>query len=170
MLNLLASRDEVRQRLPGEFGALAVECNAMVNAREAGDGRLRESEQRYADMLDGVDMLAITLEHEGRLTHCNDALLRLTGWTRDEVIGQPWAQHFVAPGSARAIDLPGLTRGDRSSRSEGHLLTRAGEHRMIGWAHTWTKPIEFGPFLTELAALLTGRHPTAHPRTDTVSG
>ena len=38
-------------------------------------------------MLDNVDLLSLMLDGEARITYCNDYLLQLTGWARDEVIG-----------------------------------------------------------------------------------
>jgi PAS domain S-box-containing protein len=133
-------RRDVRadERLPGEFRALAQEFNGMIGAREASEARLRESERRYAETLDGVDMLALTLTPEGLLSYCNDALLRLTGWQRGEVIGQSWARQFLPPDSAQMKNyLHGLVGdGEARARSEGHIVTRAGERRLIRWAHT----------------------------------
>ncbi len=126
------------ESLPGEFKVLAQEFNRMIDAREASEARLRESERRYAEMLDGVDMLAVTLTQEGLLSYCNNAVLRLTGWQRGEVIGQSWARHFLPPDSPELKSyLHDQAAGDdHPARSEGHIVTRSGQRRLIRWAHT----------------------------------
>jgi PAS domain S-box-containing protein len=132
-------RDDTRadEALPGDFGTLAHEFNRMIDARVASEAQLRESERRYAEMLDGVDMLAITVDADGRLVYCNDALLRLTGWERDAVIGQSWARQFLPPDSPELRDfLQGQQAGATwPARSEGHVVTRSGERRLVRWSH-----------------------------------
>src|SRR5258708_15043253 len=60
---------------------------------------LRESERRFRDMLANLHLLSLMLDREGRITHCNDYLLRLTGWTAEEVLGRNWFELFVPAGS-----------------------------------------------------------------------
>ena len=37
------------------------------------------------------------MDCEGRITYCNDYLLSLTGWQREEVFGRNWFDLFVPP-------------------------------------------------------------------------
>ena len=48
-------------------------------------------------MLGNVELVSIMLDREARITYCNDYLLRLTGWKREEVIGKNWWDIFVPP-------------------------------------------------------------------------
>ena len=132
------------EKLPGEFSKLACEFNHMIDAREASEARLAESERRYAAMLDGVDMVAINLDTNDRLLYCNDALLRLTGWSRTEVLGEPWSRRFLPAehhGQTEAL-LASLApdQGEPAdtllpARHENEILTRSGQRRLMRWAN-----------------------------------
>ena len=58
---------------------------------------MRESERRFSDMLGNVELVSLMLDREARITYCNDYLLRLTGWPREEVIGKNWFELFMPP-------------------------------------------------------------------------
>lgn len=126
------------EELPGEFRTLAREFNAMIDAREASEARLVESERRYAAMLDGVDLLAITVALDGQLLYANDALSRLTGWSHDELLTGDWTR-LVMP--ADSTDVFAALRSSAARevpvppRQDGVLLTRDGRRRRIRWAN-----------------------------------
>jgi len=57
---------------------------------------LRASEQRYRALFEANSDAVYTIDVSGRFTSCNDALVRLAGYSREELIGQPFAP-LVAP-------------------------------------------------------------------------
>ena len=126
------------ETLPGEFRALAHEFNAMIDAREASEAQLVESERRYAAMLDGVDLLAITVALDGRLLYANDALARLTGWSVEDLLQGDWTR-LVLPEHATDIFAGLRVTAAREvpvpPRQDGVLLTRDGRRRRIRWAN-----------------------------------
>src|SRR6185436_13048873 len=58
---------------------------------------LRESERRFSDLLQNVELVSLMLDREARITYCNEYLLRLTGWRHEEVIGRSWFDLFIPP-------------------------------------------------------------------------
>jgi diguanylate cyclase (GGDEF)-like protein/PAS domain S-box-containing protein len=105
--------------------------------RDAGIAHRLESDRFLLHMLDNVQLLAVTLDARGRIGFCNDYLLQLTGWTREEVLGQDWTALFLPPG---AQAQPGL-EARRAGRSdawhhENQIVTRGGERRTIRWSNT----------------------------------
>lgn len=59
-----------------------------VTERKEIEASLRASEERFREMLENVELLAMTLDLQGNVTFCNDYLLRLTGYAREEILGQ----------------------------------------------------------------------------------
>jgi two-component system cell cycle sensor histidine kinase/response regulator CckA len=107
-----------------------------VTDRKRGAEELRESERRFSDMLRNLELVAMMLDRNGQLTYCNDYLLRLTGWTRDEVIGGNWVELFVPPEIRVALrgaygEL--LANTPVTWHYENEILTRAGGRRLIRW-------------------------------------
>src|SRR5262249_15571474 len=90
---------------------------------------LAASERRMSEMLANVNLIAITLDTEGRLTYCNDYLLRLTGWQREEVIGHSWFERFLPRNDAQAhARFSDLLRSDPVAlHGERAIVTRTGE-------------------------------------------
>jgi len=97
---------------------------------------LGESERRYSDMLGNLDLVAAMLDSEGRITYCNDYLLRLTGWRHEEIVGRNWFEVLTPPeirGSKLRAQLSGQPR---APHHESEILTRAGERRLIHWSNS----------------------------------
>lgn len=57
----------------------------------------KEFEQRFRNTLNTMQLAAVTLNPMGQITFCNDFLLKLTGWSRDEIINGDWFETFVHP-------------------------------------------------------------------------
>lgn len=96
---------------------------------------LRESERRFSDMLQNVELLSLMLDREARITYCNDYLLRLSGWAREEVIGRSWFELFIPPANTDLKDIFStlLANSPEAWHYENEILTRAGERRLIRW-------------------------------------
>ncbi len=103
------------------------------------NGELRESERRFSDLLGNVELISMMLDREARITYCNDYLLRLTGWEREEVIGKTWWDIFVPPelSDLKGIVFPRLLDNQPEARHhENDIVTRSGERRLIRWNNT----------------------------------
>ncbi|MGA2549272.1 MAG: EAL domain-containing protein [Burkholderiaceae bacterium] len=116
-----------------------------ITDRKLAEDALRESDRRFSEMLENVELLSLMLDREGRITYCNEYLLRLTDWQSDEVQGRDWNE-FVAPNPSTSdaardnVDQrPATTFGPHASISPHHeseILTRTGERRLVRWNST----------------------------------
>jgi diguanylate cyclase (GGDEF)-like protein/PAS domain S-box-containing protein len=71
------------------------------------------------------------------VTFANDALLALTGWTREEALGSDWFERFAAEGPALRPAFARLLAGAPGpAHYENAVLTRAGERRLVAWDNT----------------------------------
>ncbi len=104
----------------------------IVASKEA----LQNSERRFTDLLRAVHLLSVMLDLEGRITYCNDYLLSLTGWQRDEVIGRNWFVVFLRedPVTATQRFTGILARSIQSWERENEIVTRTGQRRTIHWS------------------------------------
>ncbi|HSO77187.1 MAG TPA: PocR ligand-binding domain-containing protein, partial [Bacteroidales bacterium] len=112
-----------------------IELNKSIRERE---DELHEGERRYSDMLSKVDLISITLDMNARVTFCNDYLLRLTGWSREEVIGANWFKMFIPHEDNKLKRTFSAVLHDEPStwHYENRILTRKGEFRTIRWNNT----------------------------------
>jgi PAS domain S-box-containing protein/diguanylate cyclase (GGDEF)-like protein len=97
---------------------------------------LQESERRFSEMLGKVRLVSMMLDREARVTYCNDFLLQLTGWRRQEVLGRNWFEVFIPPENVRPLsDTFAVLLADQlaAKHREDEILTRSGERRLIRW-------------------------------------
>jgi len=103
---------------------------------------LRESERRFRELLENVHMVAVTLDRDGKTTFCNDFLLRLTGWSREEILGQTWFDMFIPQDAADQVKTmfrQAIATGELPFHFENPIVTRSGERRIIVWYNTLLK-------------------------------
>src|SRR5262249_36739648 len=68
-----------------------------ITAQAEADLSRVEFERPYRSLLENVDLHAVTLDIDGRATFVNDAFVRMSGYTRDELIGEDWFEMMIAP-------------------------------------------------------------------------
>jgi|tagenome__1003787_1003787.scaffolds.fasta_scaffold20989596_6 PAS domain S-box-containing protein len=111
---------------------------ALANARLTTElrARLKElgaSERRWRELLEGVNLIAVSLDLEGRIQYANPFLAELTGWERDELIGRDWLETFN-PEEREYLER--MRRADVLAYEENFVTTRTGERRTIAWSNT----------------------------------
>ncbi|MGB5669594.1 MAG: PAS domain S-box protein [Sedimenticolaceae bacterium] len=123
------------------LGLMAVLAYLLASAtvhRRAAEAQ-RSYEQRFRQTLEDIGLVALMVDPQGRLTFCNHFLLELTGWRRDEVIGNEWITHFVPDeqrGAVRAVLERLEHHGEIPAQFEGDVCTRDGGRRLIAWNNT----------------------------------
>ena len=117
-------------------GLFANQAALAVHTRRAQDAR-RASERQFRELLENAQLVAMLLDTAGRVTFCNDYLLRLLGCDRDQVIGQDWFARFVAP--ELHLDhayRDAIRQGAIFAHHENPILTASGSTRLIAWNNT----------------------------------
>lgn len=85
-----------------------------------------------------VELIALTVDKHGGVTFCNDYFLRLTGWKREEVIGQDYFSKFIHEKDAdvKKLFFDTIENGTIPSHLENPILTKSGGLRQIAWSNT----------------------------------
>jgi diguanylate cyclase (GGDEF)-like protein/PAS domain S-box-containing protein len=114
-----------------------------ITERKRAELQLRESERRFRDMLGKVQLVSLMLDCNARITYCNDYLLELTGWSREEVIGKEWFELFVPleAGDLRKLFAGLLGDEPGASHHQSPIMTRTGARRLIQWNNTLLRSI-----------------------------
>ncbi|PKM81538.1 MAG: hypothetical protein CVU89_08565 [Firmicutes bacterium HGW-Firmicutes-14] len=116
------------------FEGIARDITAGRQAEEA----LKESERRFREILENVRLMTVTLDNQGNIEFCNDYLLELTGWKREELISQNWFNTIISPESRKEVrksfmQIMRKMDGHYSLRKETTIVTKHGERRLILW-------------------------------------
>jgi|GEM_PF-298382 len=110
-----------------------------ITERKWAEEALRESERQFRDVLENVNLLAVTLDLQGKIIFCNDFFLKLTGWRREEMVGQDWFDAII-PEAARELLRSAfkelIPSGNFDQHHENDIITRGGENRTISWSNT----------------------------------
>ena len=118
--------------------ATAAAALALRNQTLAGELRsqLREvaaSEQRLSDLLEGVRLIAVSLDTAGLITYANPFLCELTGWSREQLVGRDWLEVF---NGTEVQFLERMAEDDVLAYEENWIRTRGGEILDIAWNNT----------------------------------
>ncbi len=96
-------------------------------------------EKRFRQVLEHVDLLAVGLDLQGNVIFCNEALAKLTGWHRHEIMGENWFSHCLAKEyRPKAQQILQALNNDQPLETEEDALitTRTGEVCKVDWNHT----------------------------------
>ena len=98
--------------------------------------KLLESERRFTELLEDVNLLSQILDTDENITFCNDHLLKVTGYRREEVIGKNWFDLFL-PSSQKDHLRDGFNRIIKEELHQTHLedqiLTKDGKLLTVSW-------------------------------------
>ena len=112
---------------------------AEMEERKRAVEALLRSETHFRELLENIHLVALTLDRSGNVTFCNDFLLNLSGWRREEVLGINWFDHFIAPeigATVRDLFSKGIESGIIQNHFENSILTRDRKYRHIVWDNT----------------------------------
>lgn len=93
---------------------------------------------QFARILTETTMsLVCVLAEDGRILFFNEACERLTGFTREEVVGRDAREFVIPPEEAEAFGevLAYIWKTGLSSPQVGHWLAKGGERKLLAWSN-----------------------------------
>src|SRR5919197_6160247 len=94
--------------------------------------------EEFAKVLTETTMsLVCVLDRSGRILFFNDACMRATGFTREEVLGGDARDFVIPPEEAEAFGavLEYIWTTGLSSPQVGHWMTKDGGRRLLAWSN-----------------------------------
>ena len=113
----------------------------VIAERKKAEDELKESEQRFRQHIQDLDMIAVGLDNKGNITYANSALSNLLTLSAKKLIGKNWVEYFV-PERYQSIvkDVHNLhAKKDSFLSFESPILLPNGEERVIKWNNTALK-------------------------------
>ncbi|MGE5608756.1 MAG: PAS domain S-box protein [Bacillota bacterium] len=109
-----------------------------ITERKEAEESLREANGRFRSLLDNVPLVAVGLDRHGKVTYVNPALVKLTGYAMEELLGVDWFQTCIPERdriALRAI-FAELVEAGRYVHNESLLLAKSGQEYLIAWNNT----------------------------------
>ncbi len=102
----------------------------------------RSYERNFRFILEKIQLVAVTVRSDGKISFCNDYFLNLVGYKREEVIGKQWSATFI-PEELQDDVQHALSQifqqGANQPLSEGVVMTKAKEVRLVSWTSTFNQ-------------------------------
>ena len=112
--------------------------------RKRAEDDLRENEEKYRNILENMEEGYYEIDIAGNLTFFNDALTKITGFSRDELVGTHYRK-FTEPGDANKVfhALSNVYISQQPSREfEWTIIKREGNRRYLDASVTLMKNLE----------------------------
>jgi PAS domain S-box-containing protein len=115
-----------------------------ITDRKQTEMALRQSEQKWRNILIETPQIGISLDRQAKIVFANKRFLELTGWRAEEVLNRNWFDLFIPVDvreEVRAVfDKVMHTRDEIGySTNENEILTRSGERLNVAWSNVLTK-------------------------------
>jgi PAS domain S-box-containing protein len=109
-----------------------------IDERKAMEDALRFERNFVSAVLDTAGALVIVLDTAGRIVRFNKACQDTTGFSAEEVLGQPFWDIFLVPEEIEAVRevFNDLQAGHFPNTHENFWLTKDGSRRLISWSNT----------------------------------
>jgi len=79
-----------------EIEALKQQIQELESRQSQQDLILQESEKRLHQALEEISTFAISIDAHDKITYCNEAFIKFTGWEKSDVIGKLWTELLSA--------------------------------------------------------------------------
>jgi PAS domain S-box-containing protein len=117
----------------------AIESIRDITDAKRVENAVRESERGFREILENIELASIIMDKQGRVIFCNDFLLGVTGWRREELTGADLVEVLVAEESraeTRLVFEEMIGTGKTLAHFENDILTRNAERRTVRWNNT----------------------------------
>lgn len=114
------------------IGAFLLARLQIYNQKSEAQG---EYERSFRNILESMDLLAVTLDRTGKVIFCNHSFLKLSGYTSETILNIDWFETFVD--KKERIERQTRFKNTFSSESssgyrEGEIIIKNGSQRLIG--------------------------------------
>ncbi len=113
-------------------------CLWDITDRKRTEEALRESEEKYRDLVENINDVLYTTDENGLMTYISPAIEPLSGYSPSDVIGRPFVEFLYPEDSPRIMKQFQKVMSGHMQPSEYRIVTKSGE---IRWVRSSSRPI-----------------------------
>ncbi len=95
------------------------------------------AENKYKNVLETINLAAVTLDKKGVIIFCNKHLADILGYDKHELLGMNWIETFV-PENLKTQFFAWLDNNSFYTQHTSPVICRNGKQRIINWKNTVT--------------------------------
>jgi PAS domain S-box-containing protein len=107
-----------------------------ITERKTIEEKLKESERRFRETLENINLIAVQLNRDGTITFANNFLLEFTGWRRQDILNRNWLDIFIHEDirdEIRSLHHANVAKGSVTIHHENEIITKSGARRLVSW-------------------------------------
>lgn len=134
-----------------------------ISERNRAIEAVHSAEKRFRDLLETIQLVAVILDRDGNIAYCNDYLLTMTGWSREDLLNRSWFDIFIPElqrEEVKTVFISTIAKGTFPLHYENPIMTRDGRLRQIVWDNT----VLLGPDGEAIGTASIGNDMTDHRR------
>lgn len=108
-------------------------------ARHQAQKKQRAYEQQFRQVLEQIQLLAVSLNQKGKVVFCNDFFLKRAGYKKNEVIGQDWVSLFIPIELREQVQTAlqqALKQGRHQASFKDVIQDKTGQIHLVSWTST----------------------------------
>ncbi|MHA2272507.1 MAG: PAS domain S-box protein, partial [Candidatus Hodarchaeales archaeon] len=109
-----------------------------ITKRKQAEKALRESEERFRDLVENIKDVVYILDSKGNLTYASPSIEALLGYAPSEIMGRPIDNSLHPEDKQRALEGMQAVLSGSSEPGEYRLISKSGD---VHWVQTSSKPI-----------------------------
>lgn len=116
-----------------------------ISSQKKFEEKAKESDRRFNEILKSVNLVSIILDSKGNIEFCNDYLLKITGYSEEDILGKSWFDVFIPneiSAKVSAVFLDAISNRDLVTWMENEIVDSKGNRLLISWNNTLLKNIE----------------------------
>jgi PAS domain S-box-containing protein len=109
-----------------------------ISARKNQELQLQALKRHYRETLENLKLISVMLDLNGNITFCNPFLMELSGYTKEELLGNNWFDIMIPKSFTEVKEefMVFVKNGGLKSQFENPIITKNGEIRYISWNNT----------------------------------
>ncbi|MCS6924505.1 MAG: PAS domain S-box protein [Candidatus Binatia bacterium] len=123
-----------------------------ITQRRQAEEALRESEERYRDLVENINDILYVQDEHGVITYISPIVEPLSGYAPAEIVGRPFTEFIYPDDLAMLLESAQRTRAGLLEPSEFRVWTKGGEVR---WVRSSSRPVWRGNRLVGLQGVIT---------------
>lgn len=131
---------------------------ADVDKRKRAEEGLRESEERYRDLVENIDDLICTHDLQGDILFVNRALAKVLGYTTADMIGTNMCGYLIPEVRDKFDEYLATIQREGHANGLMFVKTRSGERRILEYHNTLRTQGVGAPIVRGLGHDITERH------------